>query len=365
MNYILYFVIALISMLLLASFSKTSSFSSNILSEKQSKALTKLSAPFPDNTELSIAIIENGEVRFLGVKIIAKQIIEVENQNKVYEIGSLTKVFTATLLADFVNDSTLKLNSSVKNYIQSKTLLNEDITFMTLANHTSGLPRMPSNFDIKNPNFNISWKEYGNKELLEYLQMDIEQNFSPSIKHEYSNLGMGLLGYVLEQISGRKYEDLLRERILERHNMSATTTKLEKIKSEIIIGKDKKGQPTPNWEFGVLVGAGGLFSNVSDLAKFAIAQFNKNNPTLTLTHKPTFTINKNMEIGLGWYCVNANNDRKLLWHNGGTSGYTSSMFLDLENQNGVIVLSNLSAFHKKMGNIDKICFGIMESLKNI
>jgi CubicO group peptidase (beta-lactamase class C family) len=358
MNYILYFIVGTITIFILSSFYKRISFSSNILTEKQNKVFTKLIEPFPNNTELSIAIIKNGEVRYLGVKIRDNQIFEVENQNKVFEIGSLTKVFTATLLADFVCDSLLKLSDPIQKLLSFEINSKENITLRALANHTSGLPRMPSNFDVENPNFNETWKEYGESMLIEYMKTELKLNSTPSKKWKYSNLGSGLLGYILEQVSETSYEDLLQKKILEKHQMYSTTTKLENIKSEIVKGQDKNGLPTPNWEFDVLVGAGGMFSTTNDLSKFAVAQFDKANQELLLTHIPTFTIDKKMKIGLGWYLLNKNTN--LLWHNGGTSGYTSSIALDLESQNGIIILSNLSAFHKKMGNIDKICFELLE-----
>lgn len=103
-------------------------------------------------------------------------------------------------------------------------------------------------------------------------------------------------------------------------------------------------------------------SNTEDLSKFALAQFDKNNTKLILTQKPTFKVNENMSVGLGWHILKTENEGELIWHNGGTGGYTSSMALDIDKQNGVIILSNVSAYHKKMTNIDKLCFELIETL---
>jgi len=360
LSYLFVCIVTIASFTLFSSLKKKDDFHSGILNNKQSRIITKLAKSFPDNTELSIAIIEKGEIRFVGIKTFKNQIVEIENHDFTFEIGSLTKVFTATLLAEFVCDSLLKLSDPIQKLLSFEINSTENITLRALANHTSGLPRMPTNFDVENPNFYTSWKEYGENMLNEYLKTELKLNSTPSEKWEYSNLGSGLLGYILEQVSETSYEDLLQKKILEKHQMYSTTTKLENIKSEIVKGQDKNGLPTPNWEFDVLVGAGGMFSTTNDLSKFAVAQFDKANQELLLTHIPTFTIDKKMKIGLGWYLLNKNTN--LLWHNGGTSGYTSSMALDLESQNGIIILSNLSAFHKKMGNIDKICFELLEIL---
>ena len=78
---------------------------------------------------------------------------------------------------------------------------------------------------------------------------------------------------------------------------------------------------------------------------------------------PCFSINDNMKIGLGWHIVKMNNDFNVLWHNGGTGGYTSSFGIDLERKNGIVILSNVSAFNEKMGNIDDLCFGLINILR--
>ena len=113
---------------------------------------------------------------------------------------------------------------------------------------------------------------------------------------------------------------------------------------------------------GVLAGAGAILSTVEDLSKFALAQFDKENNELILTQEPTFKVNDNMQIGLGWHILKGETGRELIWHNGGTGGYTSSMGLDIENKNGIIILSNVSAFNEKMGNIDQLLFELIETL---
>lgn len=111
-----------------------------------------------------------------------------------------------------------------------------------------------------------------------------------------------------------------------------------------------------------MAGAGAILSTTEDLSKFALAQFDAANKELVLTNEHTFSVNKKMGVGLGWHILKLKNKGELIWHNGGTGGYTSSMTLDLENQNGIIILSNISGFNKRMGNMDKLGFGLMETL---
>lgn len=102
---------------------------------------------------------------------------------------------------------------------------------------------------------------------------------------------------------------------------------------------------------------------MEDLAKFAVAQFDPSNKALYLTQKKTFESPEGLGIGLGWHLPPAPSGDVWHWHNGGTGGYTSSMVLDVEEKNAVILLSNVSAYHPDMNNIDALSFGLMESLE--
>ncbi|WP_317128790.1 serine hydrolase [Mesohalobacter halotolerans] len=107
---------------------------------------------------------------------------------------------------------------------------------------------------------------------------------------------------------------------------------------------------------------GGIYSNTGDLSKFVMAQFDDREKLLTMTQNKTFEVNKNLVIALGWHIVKQPNRDQLLWHNGGTGDYTSSIAIDLKNQKAVIILSNVSAFHPRQSNIDKLTFEILKDL---
>ena len=143
------------------------------------------------------------------------------------------------------------------------------------------------------------------------------------------------------------------------YKKSAFYDDLIKVKTKLVKGLKPNGKTTSNWDFDVLAGGGAIFSTVEDLSKFALAQFDNSNNELALTQKPTFKVNDNMSIGLGWHILKRKNGGELIWHSGGTGGYTSSMALDLENKNGIMILSNVSAFNKNMGNIDQLCLSLI------
>ena len=205
------------------------------------------------------------------------------------------------------------------------------------------------------------------KELQEYLTKHLE--LSNKGAYQYSNFGVGLLGYTLSETENITYENLLKNKIFSKYGMQNSTTDINKIKGDLVKGLNKRGRETSNWEFSVLAGAGAIFSTVEDLSHFAISQFDYSNKQLKLTRQKTFEINDNMDIGLGWHILKprltsaSQSDILWYWHNGGTGGYSSSMVIDENSKNGIIILSNVSAFNRKMGNIDQLCFELMKTLE--
>jgi CubicO group peptidase (beta-lactamase class C family) len=315
---------------------------------------------FPNNTQLAIAFINDKDVEHAGVIRKNDTLMLIDNQNSVFEIGSITKVFTATLLSHFVMENKLGLNDNIQDYLEVNINTEENISFQQLANHTSGLPRLPSNSDVSLRDRDNPYKNYGKKELLEYLTSELELDEKPGTTYAYSNLGSGLLGFLLAEISETSYEMLLQQVLFKKYDMKASTSLRENTSSRLVQGLKPNGEATSNWDFDALAGCGAVFSSVTDLSKFGIAQFQAKNDELTLTQKPTFKINNSMSIGLGWHILKRKKDKEWIWHNGGTGGYSSSFALDLSNKKGVIILSNVSAYHKNMSNIDKLCFELMK-----
>ena len=177
---------------------------------------------------------------------------------------------------------------------------------------------------------------------------------------EYSNLGAGLLGFVLSKIEDTTYEDLLQTRIFSKYQMTSSTTDRTMVSKVLVAGLNPKGNETPNWDINVLVGAGGILSSVNDLSRFATAQFNNANKELNLTRETTYRGSNH--VGLGWIIKEPG--KQWVWHNGGTGGYTASMQVDIENSNAVIILTNVSGFSSKRVNIDSLSDRLMDTLKN-
>lgn len=323
------------------------------------KSIYDHSKDLPNKSQLSIAIIHNGGVNYYGVTIENDTLKPIENQDKIFEIGSITKVFTASVLTSLVIDNKIKLNDFVNTYYSYPFKGDFEVDFLSLANHTSGLPRLPSNLDLTNTT--NPYMSYGDMELDEYLSNLMNIDSGAVLKYMYSNLGAGLLGHTLGLSQEKSFNELLQDRIFNKYEMNNSFTSLNGIEDKIIKGLDEDGKPVSNWEFDVLFGGGGILSTTEDLVKFANAHFNTNNKELELTRKPTFDIDENMKIGLGWHILKSEEEFNLFWHNGGTGGYSSSFAFDVEKNNGVIILSNVGGANN---NIDTICFELMRHIKN-
>jgi len=332
----------------------------NLITKKQSKIIFTNSKSFPNQTQIAIAIINNGKVSYFGTKRNNDTISISNNHKSTFEIGSITKVFTSTLLSEFITNKKIKLNDNINDYLNLSFKNKTKISFKDLANHTSGLPRLPSNIDLAKVNPENPYKEYKEKELEEYLTNHIE--LSNKGKYQYSNLGVGLMGFALSKIENTTYKSLLEDKIFSKYEMQNSTVDINNVKGKLVAGINNEGNEAPNWEFSILAGAGGILSTIEDLSKFVIAQFNPSNKALKLTRQKTFQINDNMDIGLGWHLLKSQSKNIWYWHNGGTGGYSSSMAIDTKSKNGIIILSNVSAYNQDMENIDKLCFGLMKTL---
>lgn len=337
------------------------SIKNGLLTKAQSEIIFENTKVFPNNTQLSIAIISNGKISFYGIKKGRDTISTLNNQKSVFEIGSITKVFTTTLLANFVIDGKIKLNENINDYLKTPFKNDTKISFISLANHTSGLPRLPSNLNLTTVDPENPYKDYTEKELESYVTNELE--LPNKGKSQYSNLGAGLLGYTLSKIENVSFEYLLQNKIFSKYDMQNSTTEITEIKGDLVRGLNTDGEEVKNWENPGLAGAGGILSTVEDLSKFATSQFEDSNKELKLTRVKTFEINNNMDIGLGWHILKAKSENLWYWHNGGTGGYSSSMVIEEKSKDGIVILSNVSAFNPNMGNIDKLCFELMKTLE--
>jgi len=336
-----------------ASENKTVSALSNYPKEIADMVFSK-TRDLPNNAQLSIAIIQNGKTDYYGVTKVNDTIKPAENQNKFFEIGSITKVFTSTVLASLIESKKIKLTDEINSYYPFTFKDNIKLTFESLANHTSGLPRLPANLDTLNQ-LN-PYKSYGKPQIETYLKSVVKLEHQPATIYSYSNIGAGLLGYTLGLSQKTSFQNLLQKWVFDKYKMTNSFTKSQNLGNRLIKGVNKKGDIVPNWDFDALFSAGGIISTTQDLAKFANAQFNPDNKELALTRKTTFVIKGDTKIGLGWHKLEPADGDELLWHNGATGGYSSSIVMKVKEKRAVIILSNVFDTNDK---IDALSFDLI------
>lgn len=305
----------------------------------------------PNQAQLSIAVVENGKTNYYGIIKQNDTIKPIENQSKVFEIGSITKVFTSTVLASLVEKGQIKLTDEINSYYSFPFKSDIKLNFKELSNHTSGLPRLPENLDPIDQN--NPYKDYGKKEMEVYLKNLLKLDAK---KYNYSNLGAGLLGYTLGLSQKTSFNNLLQKNVFDTYKMKNSFVSSQNLNNKLVKGLNEDGELTSNWDFDVLFGGGGILSTAEDLSKFATEHFNAKNKELALTRKSTFNVNENMKIGLGWHILKSEKGKDLIWHNGGTGGYSSSMAVNVDEKTAVIILSNVSNTNE---NIDGLCFDLI------
>ncbi|WP_172435896.1 serine hydrolase domain-containing protein [Sediminicola luteus] len=333
------------------------------ITKEQSELIKEQLEAFPEKAQLAVAIIDNGSVNYYGVLRKQDEVQVVVNRDSVFEIGSITKVFTATLLADFVVNGKVDLDDTINGYLGFTLKDDVQITFKQLATHTSGLPRLPKSLSSPTLDLTNPYKTFDRERLKEDLSVHLKMSSTPGTKSEYSNLGVGLLGFVLGEMEGASYGELVTGKIFDRFQMTHTTTNRSTVKDKLVKGLNDDGEEVSQWDLAILMGAGGVVSTTADLAKFALAQFDEANASLALTRKPHYKATESFSTGLAWGIVKQDADAVWYWHNGGTGGYSASMIIDVENKNGVIVLSNISALGKLTKKVMDLSPELMKTLE--
>jgi CubicO group peptidase (beta-lactamase class C family) len=296
---------------------------------------------------VALAIIKDGKVYTYNYGETKRDNKTLPDPDKtLYEIGSISKTFTATLLADEVVKGKMSLDDPINKYlpdsIGNMAYKDVPITLKTLSNHSSGFPRLPINLYKQGDPINNPYKNYDTQRMFTYLK-----NFKPyrevGINYEYSNFAVGLLGQILATYNHTSYEKLLEERITKPLKMAHTFITIPADQAtNFAQGYNEKGEATSAWDLNTLVGAGGIRSTVNDLVKYINAEMDKApeklQKAIDLTHQVTFEKGQNI-IGLGWH-TGKMKEQTIFQHSGGTGGFRTLVAFDKENKIGVIVLSN-------------------------
>jgi D-alanyl-D-alanine-carboxypeptidase/D-alanyl-D-alanine-endopeptidase len=263
----------------------------------------------------------------------------------VFEIGSITKTFTATLLAVMAQDGEVSLSEPVARLLPPGARVpatgSREITLVDLATHTSGLPSLPGNFAPADPG--NPYADYTMEQLVDFLAGYVLPR-PPGLGFQYSNLGFGLLGIALANRAGQSFGEVVAGRILDPLEMRSSGITLPgDARARLAEGHDAWGQPVPNWVIPTLAGAGALLSTVSDMLDYAAAGLPGAEGQLAAAmreaEQPRRAIATGDSIGLAW--ITTHTPRVVItWHNGGTGGFRGFLGLDRKARRAVVILAN-------------------------
>lgn len=222
-----------------------------------------------------------------------------------YEIGSCTKIFTATLICNMVQTGLVNLDDGLSRYIS--------------------FPNTSAN----NPTI---------KQLLN--------------KWSYSNYGYGLLGYLIQEVYQESYIDIM-ERFI-RDKCGLTNTSFEYEEEQLIHGFDALNRDCANWKWGkgCMAAAGGLRSNINDLLLFAQSYLRGEYKTEILQNKVHTVINEKTGLAMGfpWF-----KDENILYHTGGTGCFESMIYLDIASKKAVVMLANYRSMFRPYKDMINMC----------
>ena len=292
---------------------------------------------------------------------------ETENKNYIYEIGSITKTFTASLMVKYILEGQMSLDDSIAKYLTDLDAQKYYPTLKRLATHTSGysmiLPLTKSEYLKLILSRIFATKNQG----LYPFKLDLEKMKMLVQKHQlqdkdypwqYSNFGMALLGYAIGIASDKGYWDTMNTFIQQELGLPNTYTGTCSAKN--LPGFTGKNTNCGNWVWNndLAAPAGDLSSTADDLLAYAELNMNDEKPYLSFCHSKQAPIGKGLlkkyDMGLGWLLHKENNH--ILWHNGGTGAFTSYLTFDKNKKVAAVVLANY------LIDVNKIGLSILEAL---
>jgi CubicO group peptidase (beta-lactamase class C family) len=268
-------------------------------------------------------------------------------ERSIFEIGSITKVFTATLLADMAREGRLTVGDPVSDHLPRGVEMpsrGREITLADLSSHRSGLPGLPKGLLV--PALTTRRRDpYADWDAarLEAAIPRTRPRREPEERFRYSNYGVGLLGYVLAQRAETSYDELVRQRIADPLGLHDTGTAVDG--GRLATPHGFSGRRASHWHFDALAGAGALRSTATDLLGFLRLHADRSDGPLAAaareTQRPRARVGRG-HIGLGWIILPPARrfPFELLLHEGGTAGFRTFAGLAPERELGVVVLTN-------------------------
>jgi len=274
---------------------------------------------------------------------------EIPNENYVYEIGSITKTFTASLLAKYIYEGKMSLDDPISKYVDG---LDDSYypTLRRLATHTAGYGYLPATAwaGIKMLLLPAILGSRNGGVLPDCLNIDENRMKSLLMENKkedkdypwaYSNFGIGLIGYAIGQVSGRGYFDTMDDFLTNELEMPNSYTGANPSKNLHGFSKNNKDIGNWDWKKTIISSAGDISATAEDMLTYAQKHMNEELPYLALTHQKYTIVRKGLSnSGLAWIMTGDNNE--IIAHNGGTGAFDSLLIIDKQKKLAYVVLSN-------------------------
>lgn len=291
-----------------------------------------------------VALVDAGGTRIVSHGHRTRGQDRAVDGDTVFQVGSVTKVFTSLLLAEMAGRGEVALDAPIAPYLPRtvKSARVKEITFLQLSRHTAGFMSFADELAAPEP------EEPGGGQTNEAMFAFLDRHpmrAAAGIHHSYSSYGAALLGEVLARRAGTDLESLARARVLEPLGMTrsgfALTPELEAAHAT---GHSIRGEPRRMSVPRGMLGSGGLRSTANDLARFLEAHLGLRDTSLARALRATQRTDADAQrpdlpMGLGWF-YNEFDGKRVVYHGGSTPGFRAYVGMDLERRRGVVVLGN-------------------------
>ena len=307
-----------------------------------------------------IGIIDKNGTRFYNYGQMSLTDSLKPNENSIFEIGSVAKIFTTALLADLELNKEIEISNSINQYMpvfeQVLKNNNRTITLEDLINHTSGLPRNPTNVNRDDSN---RYSDYSKADLIEFLSSYTVD--SSTKKYLYSNLAYLVLENAIENKTEKSYESLMNEKIWGTLGMNDSYFTVPDAKRDRLVTPYRSGEHVEELDMGEFPAGGGIKTTAKEMIRFIAAQLGIHSttldPALKLTHEERFSnidgefgLEYEGKLGLAWDIMERKESGKTIhYHKGGTNGFVSFAGFNLEDQIGVVVLASGHRWYSDLG----------------
>jgi serine-type D-Ala-D-Ala carboxypeptidase/endopeptidase len=293
-----------------------------------------------------VAVVDNDSTYYFSYGTTSKGEKNNFSKDDIFEIGSVTKVFTSSLISVLVSEGLISYSDQVNSYLpeeyQNPRL--KELTISDLITHQSGMPKRPSYFGRKEKDFQNPYEHYSVSDLLRFYR-----DYIPEQKaFEYSHTNYALLEIIINKVTSKSYQDALTAKIFRPLDMSNSFVDFSEKKENVTIaGYSRALKPVQPWTFSAFKASEGIKSSACDMVKFIRANMNFPSSGLESIFKHNFnppinsSFNTQLSVATGWHLIHMN-QFYIATHTGKTSGHCAFVCMVRETKTAVVILTNSS-----------------------